>query len=224
LSIAHIEHSFKDLTMNTPAIHNLPDEVKALSTFVLWVAVSDKAGATGKRPFDPWYKGRGNDDPTLHSLLPQALRTLQALPNKKLGLGLFQPAGGVRLGADGKSGYLHIIDLDGFVGPVSTAGKIKLLDLGWDIVELCQGSYFEVSPSGNGAKILMVSDLEPASKTSLALLKNERVPRRSGRSAKTVSKGSPHPQPRPHRRGAPRRRTGSGARRSKALPGRSPQA
>jgi primase-polymerase (primpol)-like protein len=179
--------------MNTPAIHNLPDEVKALSTFVLWVAVSDKAGATGKRPFDPWYKGRGNDDPTLHSLLPQALRTLQALPNKKLGLGLFQPAGGVRLGADGKSGYLHIIDLDGFVGPVSTAGKIKLLDLGWDIVELCQGSYFEVSPSGNGAKILMVSDLEPASKTSLALLKNERVPRRSGRSAKTVSKGSPHP-------------------------------
>jgi hypothetical protein len=54
-----------------------------------------------------------------------------------------------------------------------------------------------VSPSGIGAKILMVSDLEPASKTILALLKNEWVPRRSGRSAKAVSKGSPHPQPRP---------------------------
>jgi hypothetical protein len=159
--------------MNASKLHNLPQQIKALTSFVLWEEVSNNKGAPGKRPFDPQFRGRGNDDPTLHLSLDQASRMLKAYPNKKLGIGLYQPAGGVPLNADGHNGYLHIVDLDGFVGPDAEEGKIRLLDLGWDIVKLCSGSYLELSPSGIGAKILLVSDLKPATKTVFKLPPNE---------------------------------------------------
>ncbi|NDH31944.1 MAG: hypothetical protein EBX68_02685, partial [Betaproteobacteria bacterium] len=151
----------------------LPAELIALQTFVLWDEMPDKKGDPSKRPFDPQYKGRGNDDPSLHLSFNQALRMLQAFPLKRLGIGLYQPEGGIRLSAEGKTGSLHIIDLDGFVGPSHEAGKIKLLDLGWQIVELCGNSYLELSPSGIGAKLFVVSDLDPQKKQVFKLAPNE---------------------------------------------------
>lgn len=154
-------------------LQNLPPEIQSLATFVLWDSVTDKNGNEAKKPFDPQSKGRGNDDPSLHLGLNQALRMLQAFPQKKLGIGLYQPEGGIRLSAEGKTGSLHIIDLDGFVGPSEEAGKIKLLDLGWQIVELCGNSYLELSPSGIGAKLFVVSDLDPQKKQVFKLAPNE---------------------------------------------------
>ena len=57
-----------------------------------------------------------------------------------------------------------------------------------------------------------------------ALLKNEWVAWEVSGAPRARHEGSPHPYPRPQGRGSPRRRTGSGARHSKALPGPSPRA
>ena len=81
-------------------LQNLPPEIQSLATFVLWDSVTDKNGNEAKKPFDPQSKGRGNDDPSLHLGLNQALRMLQAFPQKKLGIGLYQPEGGIRLSAE----------------------------------------------------------------------------------------------------------------------------
>lgn len=159
--------------MNASKLNNLPQQIKVLTSFVLWEEVSNNKGAPGKRPFDPQFRGRGNDDPTLHLGFAPAMRTIQVSRERDIRLGIFQPAGGVPLSADGHNGYLHIIDLDGFVGPSAEEGKIRLLDLGWDIVKLCSGSYLELSPSGIGAKILLVSDLKPATKAVFKLPPNE---------------------------------------------------
>jgi hypothetical protein len=37
--------------MNASTLNNLPQEIKALKTFVLWESATDKKGAPGKRHF-----------------------------------------------------------------------------------------------------------------------------------------------------------------------------
>jgi hypothetical protein len=109
--------------------------------------------------------GKGNDNASLHLSLPEALKELANHPDA--GLAIYQPEEGLRLSAQGKQGYLFILDLDGFL-----CGD-EILDLGWEILALTDNSYFEVSPSGMGIKIYVVTDMQPIGKAIYKLPQNE---------------------------------------------------
>ena len=146
---------------------NLPPEFKTLNTFCLWMEKPDPKDPAkiGKAPFDWTYSKRGNDDPALHLSLSAAIQKLNQFLNK--GLAIYQPELGNRIVIDGKDYYLHILDLDGFV-----CGD-KILGLGADIAEMTCNSYMEVSPSGVGAKIILLSDMPPYGKKKFPLPPNE---------------------------------------------------
>jgi hypothetical protein len=144
----------------------LPLELKGLDYYCLWKYLenSDDPLSPGKIPLDWTDSGKGNDNSSLHTSLPDALNRLVDYPDA--GLAIYQPEEGLKLSAQGKEGYLYILDLDGFL-----CGD-DILDLGWDILALTDNSYFEVSPSQVGIKIYIVSDLEPISKVVYKLPPN----------------------------------------------------
>jgi hypothetical protein len=149
-------------------LERLPDELTTLKQFVLYQWHME-AGEVKKRPFD-WLGGsRGNNDPALWLPLADAIEKTRG--RRDLGVGIYQPADGIRIACNAGEGYLHIIDCDGFVATLD--GKQKLLDYGWDIIERCLGSYTEFSISGLGTKLLVVSDLEPQTKKIFKLPPNE---------------------------------------------------
>jgi P4 family phage/plasmid primase-like protien len=147
--------------------NNLPPELKTLNTFCLWMEKPDTKDPTkiGKAPFDWIYSKCGNDDPNLHLSLSAAIQKLNQFPDK--GLAIYQPELGNRIVIDGKDYYLHILDLDGFV-----SGD-KLLGLGVEIAEMTGNSYMEISPSGVGAKIFLLSDMPPYGKKKFSLPPNQ---------------------------------------------------
>ena len=130
----------------------LPPEIQALNTFVLWRWIS--RGTLKKVPFDPDGKGRGNNNPELHLTFAQAEVALKRHPDA--GLAIFQPTGGTQVTVNGRAGFLHIFDLDGFVCGGEWLGK--------KIWEMAGRTYAEISPSGTGAKLLVVSDMSPQPK------------------------------------------------------------
>jgi hypothetical protein len=161
------------MLINRNLIHQLPQELKDLKTFVLWEHYLDD-DEPKKRPFD-WSsetgRGKGNDDRSLHLGFDDALAKLEEIGSEDLGLAIYQPSTGTPIMFEGKQCYLHILDLDGFVATIN--GQTEFIDLGSDIVKLCDGSYFEVSPSGRGVKVCVVSDMPPSKKESFKLPKNE---------------------------------------------------
>ncbi len=158
---------------NLKALEQLPQAVKDLQTFVLWEHYLND-GESKKRPFD-WRsitgRGKGNDDPNLHLSFIDALTKIEETGSEDIGLAIYQPEDGTPMIYEGKSGYLYILDLDGFVANVG--GGTQLLGLGKEIVELCNNSYFEISPSGTGVKLYVVSDMPPAKKRVFKLPPNE---------------------------------------------------
>lgn len=153
-------------------LEDLPEPIKDLNAFVLWEQFHE-GGEAKKRPFDwrtPSGRGKGNDDVGLHLSFQSALAKLGEIDNPDVSLALYQPQGGSEINLERK-GYLHILDLDGFV--CNLDGRLRLLGLGWDIVHLCNDSYMELSPSGNGVKIFIVSDLLPSKKQVFQLPPNE---------------------------------------------------
>jgi len=118
----------------------LPAEIKALSCFVLYRSTI-VAGEVEKRPYD-WLGGkRGNDSPELRLTFDQAL---EKIGNRSdLGLAIYQPEEGIEIQLDGKLLYLYILDCDGFIADL--AGKQKMLELGWELIEQCKDSYAELS-------------------------------------------------------------------------------
>ena len=153
--------------------NQLPVELKALKTFVLWEHYLDE-DEPKKRPFD-WRTetghGKGNNDPNLHLSFDDALAKIKEIGSEDIGLAIYQPDTGTPILFEGNQTYLHIVDLDGFVAEIE--GKTKFLGLGTEIVELCNDSYFEVSPSGCGVKIFVVSDMPPSKKETFKLPKND---------------------------------------------------
>lgn len=146
----------------------LPDEIKALSCFVLYRSTM-VAGEIEKRPYD-WLGGkRGNDNPELRLTFDQALEKIGS--RSDLGLAIYQPEEGIGIERDGKLYYLYILDCDGFIAEL--AGKERMLDLGWELLEQCKDSYAELSVSGKGFKILLLTDMKPTSKRVLKLPPNE---------------------------------------------------
>jgi P4 family phage/plasmid primase-like protien len=146
---------------------NLPPELKTLNTFCLWMEKPDAKdhAKIGKAPFDWTFSKRGNDDPDLHLPLSTAIQKLNKYPDK--GLAIYQPELGNRISINGKDYYLHILDLDGFVY------DNQILGLGADIAEMTGNSYMEVSPSGVGAKIFLLSDMPAFGKKKFPLPPNE---------------------------------------------------
>ena len=158
---------------NFKTIEQLPQAIKELNTFVLWEHYLDD-GEPKKRPFD-WRtstgRGKGNDDPNLHLGFHNAIAKIEETGSEDIGLAIYQTEEGTPIICEGKQGYLYILDLDGFVA--NTGGSTQLLGLGKEIVELCKNSYFEISPSGKGAKVYVVSDMPPSKKRIYKLPPNE---------------------------------------------------
>ena len=157
--------------MNTQLIKNitsnLPPELKSLNTFCLWTEKLDSKDPTkiGKAPFDWTFSKKGNDDPSLHLSLSDAIHKLHQYPDK--GLAIYQPASGNQIMVDGKAYNLHVLDLDGF------KCNDQLLGLGAEIAKMTLNSYMEVTPSGVGVKIFVLSDLQPYGKRKFSLPPNE---------------------------------------------------
>ena len=158
---------------NFKTIEQLPQAIKELNTFVLWEHYLDD-GEPKKRPFD-WRtstgRGKGNDDPNLHLSFYDAVTKIEETGSEDLALAIYQPEEGTPITCEGKQGYLYMLDLDGFVADVGE--KTQILGLGTEIVELCNNSYFEISPSGKGAKLYIVSDMPPSKKRVFRLPPNE---------------------------------------------------
>ena len=150
--------------MKSHALNNLPSELKQLPCFVLYRStVVD--GEVEKKPYD-WLGGkRGNDSPELRLTFDQALEKIGS--RSDLGLAIYQPEEGIKIERDGKFYYLYILDADGFIAEL--AGKQKMLELGWELIEQCKDSYAELSVSGKGFKILLLTDMKPQSKRVLKL-------------------------------------------------------
>ncbi len=146
---------------------NLPPELNNLATFCLWMEKTDPKDHTkiGKAPFDWTQNRRGNDDPNLHLSLSAAIKKLNQFPDK--GLAIYQPEQGTVISINETGYYLHILDLDGFM-----CGN-DFLGLGAEIAEMTGNSYMEVTPSGVGTKIFLLSDMPPYGKKKFALPPNE---------------------------------------------------
>ncbi len=145
---------------------NLPLELqRQVRTWCLWRSIMDisRPGKEYKTPFDPEGKGRGNNDPALHRTFDDAQRLLELHPQARLAV--YQPAGGIHISANGHEGYLYIFDLDGYV-----CGNEWLGDTLWEMLGF---TYAERSPSGTGAKLLMISDLPPQKKRVFKLPPNQ---------------------------------------------------
>ena len=151
----------------TKISNNLPPALKTLNSFCLWMEKPDHKDPSkiGKTPFDWTFSKRGNDDPALHLSLSSAIQKLNHFTGK--GLAIYQPELGNLILIDGNHYYLHILDLDGFV-----CGN-QILGLGAQIAEMTGNSYMEVSPSGSGAKIFLLSDMPAYGKKKFPLPPNE---------------------------------------------------
>ena len=145
----------------------LPNEFNQIETYCLWRYKSNdvERHARGKQPLDWTNGGNGNNHPSLHMGLDKAIQKMSQIPNA--GLCVFQPETGIKLNVEGKDGYLFILDLDGFIC------KDDITDIGWEIIERTNYSYFEISPSGVGIKIFIVSDMQPFGKKIFKLPPNE---------------------------------------------------
>lgn len=145
----------------------LPEQFREINTYCLWKYETDEGErcSRGKIPLDWTDNWRGNNHPALHLGLENAIQKVNQIPDA--GLALFQPETGIKVTADGKKGYLFILDLDGFLC------NDEITDIGWQIIEKTNGSYFEISPSGVGIKIYLVTDMEPFGKKIYRLPPNE---------------------------------------------------
>jgi P4 family phage/plasmid primase-like protien len=146
---------------------NLPSELKEINTFCLWMEKPDPKDPAkiGKAPYDWTNNRRGNDDPNLHLSLSAAIQKLNQFPDK--GLAIYQPEEGTVISINETDYYLHILDLDGFM-----CGN-DFLGLGAEIAEMTGNSYMEVTPSGIGTKIYLLSDMPPYGKKKFSLPPNE---------------------------------------------------
>lgn len=131
---------------------NLPAEMRnQCQTFVLWRNVKGN-----KVPID-WLGGkRGNNSQELHMTFEVAEQTLLKHENSQLGL--YLPHGGLRITVNGQTGWLHVIDLDGFLCNGQWGDESETI---WEILGQ---TYCEISPSRTGMKIFVVSDAPPRRK------------------------------------------------------------
>lgn len=119
---------------------------KALHNCETWITWAEFDGR--KVPLTASGKATGYDDVSAWMQLPEAIDVIRQNPNRQLGISLMKEG----LVVDG--GSLYCLDFDGFVcGNEVETGLTKLV---------CRiGSYAEISPSGTGIKIFLVTDKKP---------------------------------------------------------------
>jgi len=144
-----------------------PQELTKLTGFLIWEQKRDKNGKFYKAPINSKGIPTDHKEQSIHMRFADVVNSLKNLESSRYGLAISQSKEGTPISCDGRDGYLHILDLDGFVNENS------MLGLGNEIAEKCGLSYMEVSPSGVGCKIFVVSDLEPFGKTVFKLAPNE---------------------------------------------------
>jgi hypothetical protein len=133
----------------------IPIELASTNRFHNWKYVLNDKQKALKVPVDRQGIAKGYNDANLPMPIQDALLTANA---KGWGIGLTLNDG-LSVNYNGMTGYLWCIDFDGFAelgGNYVDHGVIEMLD-GFD-------SYTEMSPSGTGFKVFLLSDKPPTKK------------------------------------------------------------
>ena len=133
----------------------IPIELANTNRFHNWKYVVNDKGKLLKVPVDSFGVAKGYNDANLPMPIQEAFRTANA---KGWGIGLTLNDG-LSINYNGVIGYLWCIDFDGFAelgGNHVDGGVVEQLD-GFN-------SYTEMSPSGTGFKVFLLSDKPPTKK------------------------------------------------------------
>ena len=134
----------------------IPAEIQALESFLIWKNISKEDGKMTKSPVSS--AGFGIAHNNTDELMPFELAKERLSKASDLGLGL-SLLDGVKVNLGAHTGYLWCLDFDGFAEPNSDKvddGVMEFID--------AFPSYIEISPSGTGFKYFFVCDRPPQSK------------------------------------------------------------
>lgn len=152
--------------MNSMGVHSnlsdvLPKELSILNSFHLWKYSSHNKGKPTKTPVNKSGYSVGYNDVSLPMSFPEAFNVATA---NDWGVGITLKDG---LYIETIQGYLWCVDFDGFAelkGTHVDDGVIDILDK--------FNSYTEMSPSGTGFKVFLVSDKPPIKKMKILFSKS----------------------------------------------------
>ena len=134
----------------------IPLELKALESFILWENFNRGDGKMSKSPV--LSAGAKTPYDTAEALMPFESAKEKLSKAKDLGLGV-SLLGGIKVNVDKAEGYLWCLDFDGFAksdGDEVDDGVVSFVE--------SFPSYTEISPSGTGFKYFFVCDRVPQSK------------------------------------------------------------
>jgi hypothetical protein len=134
----------------------IPLELKALESFILWENFNRGDGKMSKSPV--LSAGAKTSYDTAEALMPFESAKEKLSKAKDLGLGV-SLLGGIKVNVDKAEGYLWCLDFDGFAksdGDEVDDGVVSFVE--------SFPSYTEISPSGTGFKYFFVCDRVPQSK------------------------------------------------------------
>jgi hypothetical protein len=142
----------------------IPVELANINRFHNWKYMLNDKQKLLKVPIDKQGIAKGYNDANLQMPIQDALKIANA---KGWGIGLTLNDG-LSIPYNGMTGYLWCIDFDGF----AELGGTKV-DSG--VAELLEGfnSYTEMSPSGTGFKVFLLSDKKPAKKLKVLFSKSD---------------------------------------------------
>jgi hypothetical protein len=133
----------------------IPAELLGAKEYLNWKYLLNKKQKLLKVPVDVNGVAKSFDNPSILKPLPNALKTAQS-NGWGIGIGLND---GLYISDNGLSGYLWCADFDGWAelnGSNVDSGVVEILD-GFN-------SYTEMSPSGTGFKVFILSDKKPTTK------------------------------------------------------------
>lgn len=136
----------------------IPVELASTNRFHNWKYIFNDKQKQRKIPVDTYGVASGYDDASLPIPMQDAFKTSNA---NGWGIGLTLNDG-LSVNYNGMNGYLWCIDFDGFADLGST-------DVDSWVVDILDGfnSYTEMSPSGTGFKVFLLSDKTPIKKSKV---------------------------------------------------------
>jgi P4 family phage/plasmid primase-like protien len=137
----------------------IPAEIQALESFLIWKNISKEDGKMTKSPVSSAGFPTAHNDPDVLIPFELAKESLSKASDLGLGISLLD---GVKVNVGAHTGYLWCLDFDGFAEPNSD----KVDDGVLSFVESFP-SYTEISPSGTGFKYFFVCDRLPQSKSKI---------------------------------------------------------
>ena len=146
------------VTINPNFNSVIPAELANTKRFHNWKYIVNDKQKQRKIPVDTYGVAKGYDDASLPTAIQNALKT--AIDNG-WGIGLTL-SDGLSVDYEGVNSYLWCIDFDGFA-------DLGGIDVDGGVVDLLDGfnSYTEMSPSGTGFKVFLLSDKPPIKKSKV---------------------------------------------------------